>query len=116
MQREGAAGPLAAITILQDVVPSGDHDALVLTPKGEPTISVTYLSDDNGPGADLIAAAAKDQLGKLLKPFRIPVPKFALDKLGAGFAGQSLAIDSPNVSIDKKSGRLGASGVMMITK
>lgn len=116
MQREGSSTPLAAITILQDVLPSGDHDALVLTPKGEPTISVTYLTDDSsGGGSNLIAAAAKDQLGKLLKPFRIPVPKFSLEKLGAGFAGQSLAIEAPSVVVDKKTGRLGASGSMTLT-
>lgn len=115
VQRTTSTTPLAAVTILQDVVPSGDHDALVLTPKGEPTISVTYLTDDNvGSGSNLIAAAAKDQLGKFLKPFRIPVPKFALDRLGAGFVGQSLAIESPSVVVDKKTGRVGASGVMTL--
>jgi hypothetical protein len=116
VQRTSSATPLAAVTILQDVVPSGDHDALVLTPKGEPTISVTYLTDDSvgSGGSNLIAAAAKDQLGKFLKPFRIPVPKFALDRLGAGFAGQSLAIESPSVVVDKKTGRVGASGTMTL--
>ena len=115
--REGSDRPIAAVTLLQDVAAAGDGDALVLTPKGEPTISVTWLSDDSaGSGSNLIAAAAKDQLGKLLKPFRIPVPKFALDKLGGSFVGQSLAIQSPTVAVDKATGRIGASGKLALTK
>jgi hypothetical protein len=117
VQRVGADHPIAGVTLLQDVVANGDGDALVLTPKGEPTISVTWLTDDSvGSGSNLIAAAAKDQLGKLLKPFRVPVPKFALDKLGGGFAGQSLAIQAPTVVVDKATGRIGAAGKLALTK
>jgi hypothetical protein len=116
VQRTTSDKPMAAVTILQDIAPSGEKDALVLTPKGEPKISISWLSDEVADGARVvIAAAAKEQLGKFLKPFRIPVPKFALDKLGAGFAGQSLAIGSPNVVVDK-SGRVTASGEITLSR
>lgn len=115
--RAGAERPLAAVTVMQDVAPSGDRDALVLTPKGEPTISITWLSDEIvGSGRNLVAVAAKEQLGKFLKPFRVPVPRFALDALGGGFAGQSLAIEAPTVTVDKKTARITASGTMMLAR
>lgn len=115
--RAGSEHPIAAVTLLQDVTARGDGDALVLAPKGEPTISVTWLADESaGSGSNLIAAAAKDQLGKLLEPFRIPVPKFALDKLGAGFAGQSLAVQSPSVVVDKATARINASGKLTLAR
>ena len=115
--REGSDRPIAGVTLLQDVTATGDGDALVLTPKGEPKISVTWLSDDSAwSGSNLIASAAKDQLTRLLKPFRLPVPKFALDKLGGGFVGQSLAIQSPTVVVDKATGRIGAAGKLALTK
>jgi hypothetical protein len=115
--RAGSEHPIAGVTLLQDVTAAGDGDALVLTPKGEPMISVTWLSDDSaGSGSNLIASAAKDQLSRILKPFRIPVPKFALDKLGGGFVGQSLAIESPTIAIDKGTGRIGAAGKLALTK
>jgi hypothetical protein len=117
VQREGSDQPLAAVTVLADVVPSGDRDALVLTPKGEPTVSITWLSDGIvASGRNLVAVAAKEQLNKLLQPFRVPVPKVALEALGAGFAGQSLAIESPSVVADKKTGRITASGAMVLGK
>ncbi len=117
VQRTTSKTPLAAVTVMQDVAPSGDRDALVLTPKGEPTISITWLSDEIvGSGRNLVAVAAKEQLGKFLTPFRLPIPKFALGALGAGFAGQSLAIDSANVVVDKATGRIHASGAMRLAR
>ncbi len=117
LQRTGAPKPLCAVTIIGDVSATGDKDALVLGLDGEPTISITWLADDDSSsGKNLIAAAAKDQLGKFLKPFRIPIPKFALGALGGGLTGQSLAIQSPSVTVDKKNARISAAGAMMITK
>ena len=69
-----------------------------------------------GSGRNLVAVAAKEQLGKFLTPFRLPIPKFALGALGAGFAGQSLAIDSANVVVDKATGRIHASGAMRLAR
>jgi hypothetical protein len=107
---------MAAVTVMQDIAPSGDADALVLTPKGDPKISISWLTDEIAVGArEIIAVAAQEQLGKFLKPFRIPVPKFALDKLGAGFAGQSLAITSPSVVVNKN-GRVLASGEITLAR
>jgi len=117
VQRPGADAPLAAVTVIQDVVPSGTDDALVLTPKGEPTISVTWLADDSaGSGLNLVAKAAKDQLGAYLTPFAFPLPKVPLDMLGGGLAGQALAIQSPQFTVDPQTGRIGASGVLRIVK
>jgi hypothetical protein len=116
VQRSTSDKPFAAVTVMQDIAPSGEADALVLTPKGEPTVSIAWLSDEIAEGGrNIIAAAAKEQLGKFLKPFRIPVPKFALDRLGAGFVGQSLAITSPSVVVNKN-GRVLASGEITLLK
>ena len=111
VQKVGAAAPLAAVTIVQDVVPSADPTSLMLTASGEPTLSITFLADDSGQaGNSLIASAAKGQVKQLLSPFKMPLPSVALDALGANFAGQSLAIQALEVDVDAKSGQLGAQG------
>lgn len=109
--------PVAAVTILQDVVPSADATSLLLTADGEPTISVTFLADSsvqNGNG--LIAGAAKDQVKKLLSPFRVPLPTFALDKLGAKFEGESLALTAVKFAVDSAAGRVGAEGTITLVQ
>ena len=47
---------------------------------------------------------------------RLPLPTIALEKLGPGFAGESLAVDAPAVSIDRTAARLGVSGSMTLVK
>ncbi len=117
VQREGSPGPLAAATVLQDVTAKVDGSSFILEPQGEPTISVTYLADGNvGSGLNLIANAAKEQMGKFLKPLRIPVPEIALDALGGGFVRQSLSVAQAQITIDSKTGRIGVAGAMALTK
>src|SRR5262249_421124 len=117
IQQSDAKTPFAAATVLQDVSAKMDGDAVVLEPQGEPTISITYLSDGNvGSGLNLLATAAKEQMSKFLKRFRLPIPKIALDKLGGGFVGQSLAVRSGNITIDRETGRIGVTGSMTIAK
>lgn len=117
VQRTSSAQPLAAVTVIQDVKAAAEADALILIPEGQPTISITWLTDEiEGSGRNLVAVAAKDQLGKLLKPFRVPVPKFELGALGPAFTGQSLAIQSPHVTLDKRTGRLTAAGSLALSK
>jgi hypothetical protein len=114
VQRHGSPHPLAGVPVVQDVAPSGDGDALVLTPKGDPKVSITWLTEDTGAnGRDLVASAARTQLAKLLVPLRLPVPRFALSALGPGFEGQSLAIQSPAVAVDR-AGRISATGKLTI--
>lgn len=102
----------AGVSILQDVAPGVDGDAIVLTPKGEPTISITWLeADDIIPAVRaIIAAAAKDQATKVLKPMRIPVPRFALDKLGASFVGQALSLGEAQLSTETDRARFAFAG------
>jgi hypothetical protein len=115
VQRNGAPSPMAAVTVLQDIIPGAETDALVLTPSGEATISITWLTDEMASSArDLIAVAAKEQLGKFLKPIKVPLPKVSLDKLGGGFAGQSLSIQTPKVTVDTAAARLGIAGAMTL--
>jgi hypothetical protein len=116
MQKAGSDTPTAAITILQDVGASADQGTLVLTPKGDPTISITWLdgNDDSGASANLLAAAAKDQLARFLKPFKLPLPKIALDAVGPALAGKSLAIDAASVTFDDSTGRIAVSGAARI--
>lgn len=117
IQRPDSPAPFAAASVLQDLKARMEGDAIVLEPQGEPTISVTYIADGTvGSGLNLIANAAKDQLEKLLKPFKIPVPKFTLDKLGPGFVGQSLAVKSGSIAIDRTAGRIGIHGAFAIVK
>lgn len=111
IQRAGAAKPLGAVSVIQDVKATTDGDALLLAPEGKATISITWLTDDReGSGKDLVASAAKSQLEKFLQPFRVPVPKFALDRLGGGFVGRSLAFGSPEITFEKATSRVAASG------
>jgi hypothetical protein len=117
VQRADSSIPFAGATVLQDVTAKMEGDVLVLEPQGEPTISVTYLTEGNiGSGLNLVALAAKEQLQKFLKPFRIPVPKIALNGLGGGFVGQSLGVKSANIVLDRQSGRIGVAGAMTLAK
>jgi hypothetical protein len=117
IQRPDSPAPFAAASVLQDLKAKMDGDSIILEPQGEPTISVTYIADGTvGSGLNLVANAAKDQLQKFLKPFKIPVPKFSLEKLGPGFAGQSLAVKSGSLSIDRATGRIGINGAFTIAK
>jgi hypothetical protein len=114
-QRGGSETPLCAATIRQDVKLAGDNGALLITGDGEPTISITWLADDNNSsGANIVASAAKEQLGKFLKGFRLPLPKIALDKLGGTFAGKSLVVETPSIGLDKQTARVSVSGAMKI--
>jgi hypothetical protein len=114
-QRPGEQ-PMAAVTVLQDLVAQADERGLVLAPQGEATMSITWLNETAATGGPIIAAAAKDQLGQLLKPVRIPLPTVPLDKLGPAFAGQAIAIQSPKVAVDVTSGRLAASGTLTLAR
>jgi hypothetical protein len=108
----------AAVTLIQDIALSSEGAALVLTPKGKPTISITWLkADDIADGVkDIVAIAVEGQVQKFLKPIKIPVPAFSLDRLGKAFAGQSLAIESPTIAVDGKVARVGLSGAIELRK
>lgn len=116
VQQEGATEPMAAVTVLQRVQGAAEPEALVLTPNGDPHISITWLSGSAGPARDLIATAAREQLKKALEPIRIPIPKIPLDGLSPSFAGQSLVIANTNVTIAQSAARVSAAGVMTIVK
>jgi hypothetical protein len=106
----------AAVTVMQDIAPGSEDDVVVLTPKGEPTIAITWLkAEDVADGVKrIVAIAAKEQLGKELKPIRLPLPKIALDKLGPGLAGESIAVGAPAVSVDRIAARVGVSGSLTL--
>lgn len=108
----------AAVTVMADLTAGTEDKVLVLTPKGEPTVAITWLkADDIADGVkNIVAIAAKEQLGKVLKPMRFPLPTIALEKLGPGFAGESLAVDAPAVSVDRTAARVGVSGAMTLVK
>jgi len=102
----------AAVSITQDVVPGTEGQDLVLTPKGEPELSITWLDAENVADGvrTIIAAAAKEQIQKFLKPIKIPFPAIGLDKLGASFAGKSLTLAEPTVAVDRASARVSVAG------
>ena len=105
-----------AVTLFQDVTARADGDTLSLDPKGEPKLSFTWLTADGLPDAthSLLEAAAKDQITKVLKSVSIPLPTLALDKLGSGFGGQTLALDAPTLAIDPATARVALSGGMTV--
>jgi hypothetical protein len=115
VQREGQDKPMCSLSILQHIDATTEGDALVLTPKGEPTIAITWLVGGGGI-LDALADAAKGQLTRVLKPVRVPLPKVSLEKLGPGFAGQSLAVTDAKILVDRRSGRVAASGAMSLLK
>lgn len=116
VQQEGATQPMAAVTIFQKLEGEAQADKLLLAPKGEPRLSVTWLNVQPGPTRDLIMVAAKEQLGKALKPVEVPIPKIALDSLDPSMAGQSLVVQTNKISVAEIAARLAAQGTMTITK
>lgn len=109
----------AAVTIVQGVAPRLDATNgtnLVLDPKGDPKLSITWLAADGLPDGtrSLIEAAAKDQLTHVLKPVAIPLPTMALDRLGTAFTGKALALNSPALAVDAPGARIGISGGMLL--
>lgn len=109
---------LAAVTVMQDVEASTEDKNVVLTMKGEPAVAITWMKADDVADSvkKIVAIAAKEQLGKVLKPIRLPLPTIALDKLGAGFAGESLSVDAPAIKVDGYAARLGVAGALTIVK
>lgn len=117
VQRAGADHALAAISAQQEVLPQSQGRSIVLTPKGPPTISVTWLADDSaGSGLNLVAKAAQEQVLKVLKPFAFPLPAVAMDAAGGGLMGHALVIDQPSVTVDTKQQRIEASGLLTLIK
>lgn len=115
VQRKGADHALAAVSVQQDVAASSQGRSLVLTPKGAPVISVTWLADDSaGSGLNLVAQAAQDQVMKILKPFSYPMPVFSMDPLGGSLQGHALVIDSPAIDVDAKQQRIRATGLFSL--
>jgi hypothetical protein len=112
----GANAFTAALTVTQDVVPRTEGDALVLDFKGEPNLSITWLKADDVADSvrNIVATAVKEQIGKFLKPMKLPVPAFSLDKLGPSFAGKSLAIEAPAIAVDRGVARVGLSGALSL--
>jgi hypothetical protein len=108
----------AAVSVLQDIAPSSENNALVLTPSGEPAISITWLQAEDVADSvrSIIAIAAKEQLVKMLRPVNIPFPGIKLDGLGKGFAGEALAMQDPKTAVDRGAARLGISGRMALLK
>lgn len=108
----------AAATLVDEVTLGMDGGALVLTPKGDPTIGITWLDADNVPDLTrgLILAGAKEELGKLLKPMRLPIPNISLDGIGPSFKGQSLALVSPQLSLDASNARARIAGTIDLLK
>jgi hypothetical protein len=116
VQREGSDTAMCAVTARQKIDLAADGDALVLAPKGEPKLSITWLSGQRNALLEAIVEAAKGQVTKILKPVRIPMPKMGLSKLGASFADQSLAITDARITVDRTRGRVAAAGAMSLVK
>ena len=108
----------AAISIMQDVLPSVEEQTLTLTPQGEPLLSITWLDADAVPEGlrKVVVGVAKGQIATYLKPFHFPIPDIALDALGPSFRDHSLAIQAPKLDIDGPAARLALSGEMLMVR
>lgn len=115
VQRADSDSPLAAATLIQDLTAGTKGDDIVLEPKGEPTISLTWLTDSKeSSGKTLIVDAAKEQLKKFLDGFKFSIPKISLNALGGGLTGKSLVVGQPKIVVDPQTGRLRVTGAMTI--
>jgi hypothetical protein len=110
----------AALTVQQDVEPKADaqQGGLVLEMKGDPKIAITWLkADEVADGVrTIITGAVNDQLKKLLKPITIPLPKISLEQLGEGFAGQSIAIMTSSLEVDRNTARVKVGGSLSLVQ
>lgn len=115
--RNGEGAPFAAVSVVQEVVPTTEGDAVVLAPKGAPQISITWLTGGApGSGNNAIADAAREQIARALVPMRFPLPRLALDALGAGFSGQFLGVSAPTLGVDAATARVSAAGSMVLLR
>jgi len=107
-----------AVSIVQDVVPTVTKQALVLTPKGAPTVSITWLDAHDMPDStkSFLGATAQDQLAKAIKPVRIPLPKMDVGRVASAFAGQSLAVVSPTLDLAPDQNRISLAGKLALVK
>lgn len=108
-----------AITVGQAVTPSAQGQTLVFTPKGEPTIAITWLEAPEviDPAIrDAIAPVAKGLVTAFLKPVKLPFPRFSLNAAGGGLAGKSLVITTPKVAVDPAAARLGVEGGLRLER
>jgi hypothetical protein len=108
----------AAVSLIQDVAPSIEGTDLLVTPKGEANLSVTWLKADDIPDTlrKVVVGVAKDQLGTFLKSLRLPIPSIALGALGGGFANQALRLDAPQINVDAATARIDVVGTLKLTK
>ncbi len=114
--QEGQTQPMAAATVFQGLEGAAEADKLMLRPKGEPRLHITWLTGEPGPARDIIATAAKSQLKDALKPIEFPLPKIALDGLSPSFAGRSLAVGDTKVAVVPSVARVSATGTMSLVK
>jgi hypothetical protein len=108
----------AAATLIQDVTPSIDGGNLLITPAGDANLSITWLKADDIPDTlrNVVTGLAKDQLGNFLKSLKLPIPSITLTQLGGGFAGQSLKIDAPALTVDSAAARLDIAGTLKLSR
>jgi hypothetical protein len=108
----------AATTIMQDVRPTIIGQNIALTPRGQPTVSITWLGDDPPPPdlAATVAAVAKEAMLKVVRPLRVPLPRAPLDGVGPALAGKTLALTSGKLVFDPVRSRMTAQGSLAIQR
>jgi hypothetical protein len=110
----------AGVSIVTDVDLSVgmSPSALLLTPKGTPQVSLTWLQASGLPDSlkQSLAASAASEVAGLIQPLVIPLPSIPLDALSPSLAGKVAAFaPGATVAFDTPSGRADLSGAMAIT-
>jgi hypothetical protein len=112
----------AATTIIQDVRPRISGLNLLLTPTGEPTVSITWLGDgvdEKLRPAEIatgVAAVAKEAMLTFLRPLRIPLPRAPLDAAGPTLVGRTLALSGGTLALDPKAARITVQGSLALRR
>ena len=83
---------------------------------GGPNVLFQGLKADSVADAirSVVAALAKDQLKKFLKPMKFPFPAIGLSKLGTAFEGKSVTLGTPKIALDAKSARVSLTGSIAV--
>jgi hypothetical protein len=110
----------AGVSIVADVDLSvqASPSALVLTIKGTPQVSLTWLSANGIPDnvKQTVASSAASSLAALIPPVQIPLPAIPLDALSPSLAGETAAFaQGASVALDAPANRANLLGNLVIT-
>lgn len=105
-----------AATVVQTVAPDVKGENLVLTPKGAPTVTITWFDAAGLPDAarTFVVSAAQDELAQAMKPIAIPLPKIAAGRVASAYAGKSFGLGDAASSVRADQARVELRGKLVV--